>query len=77
MTEKDAYVEGLALMRESLAEVGIASITTDANVQIRNYMSDPKHKQTDIKHGLDVWHVNKNLQKNLQKKATKKVCGKI
>lgn len=73
MTEKDAFVAGLGLLQDSLAGVGITSITTDANIQIRNYMKSVG----GIKHGLDVWHVNKNLQKNLQKKASKKVRRKI
>lgn len=67
MAEKECFVEVLNAARLSFET--IATVTTDANVQIRNYMKS----DTVIKHGLDVWHVNKNLQKNLIKKAVKKL----
>lgn len=66
MAEKDGFLSCLGSARNSLEAVGIESITTDANVQIRNHM---KRNVQDIQHGLDVWHLNKNLVKNLTKKA--------
>lgn len=68
MAEKDGFIELLQQAKECFGEGNLKSITTDANTQIRGYMkSDP------VAHGLDVWHLCKNLSKNLTKKSTRKV----
>jgi len=70
MAEKDCFIRAIAAAKEHLSAIGIKSVTTDANVQIRNYM---RKEEKEVQHGLDVWHLNKNLQKNLLRKATRKV----
>lgn len=70
ITEKDAFVECLNAAKMDFGD--ISTITTDASPNIRRYMST---NEDSIHHGLDVWHLNKNLVKNLTKKATRKVCG--
>ena len=70
MAEKDGFIDCLNAAKETFSDIGITTITTDGNVSIRNYMAK---EEREIKHGLDVWHVTKNLSKNLGKKAKKKV----
>lgn len=68
MAEKDGFVKCL---EEAKRELDVESVTTDGNISIRAYM---KNIEKDVSHGLDVWHLCKNLTKNLHAKARKKVC---
>lgn len=68
MAEKDGFIECLDQAKKDFTN--ITSLTTDGNISIRAHM---RKNEPDIPHGLDVWHINKNLTKNLAKKATKKV----
>ena len=61
-SEKEAYVTVFESAREIF---NLRSVTTDGNISIRAYMRG----QAAVKHGLDVWHLCKNLAKNLAKKA--------
>ena len=73
MAEKEAFI---ALFEKAKAELGplLKSITTDGNLSIRAFM---KKDQSGVKHGLDIWHINKNLDKNLKAKCRTKVyCHK-
>lgn len=72
MAEKDEFLECLTQAKEAFPN--IASVTTDANISIRSYMAK---QEPDIPHGLDVWHINKNLAKNIAKRATKKVSVNV
>ena len=67
--ELACFVELLPQATEDLGVISV--ITTDGNVQIRNYMQ--QQTQWPTQHALDVWHVCKNLTKNLSKQATEKV----
>lgn len=68
MAEKEGFIELLDQAKISFSDIGLECVTTDANIQIRAYM-----RKDATKHGLDVWHLCKNLSKNLAKKATRKV----
>ena len=73
MAEKEAFI---TLFEKAKAELGplLKSITTDGNLSIRAFM---KKDQSGVKHGLDIWHINKNLDKNLKAKCRTKVsCHK-
>lgn len=61
-SEKEAYV---TLFEAAKNTFNLRSVTTDGNVSIRAFMA----RQDEVKHGLDVWHLCKNLSKNLAKKA--------
>ena len=68
--ENNCFVELLEQAKEDLTDVGIATVTTDANSSIRAYM---RKDRSEVKHCLDIWHICKNLGKNLIRKATRKV----
>ena len=67
MAEKDAFIECVEAAKKDLPN--ISTITTDANPSIRSHIDQ---NEPDIKHGLDIWHLTKNLNKNIGKKATRK-----
>ena len=66
--EKDGFVSCLDKAKQDFHSID--TITTDGNISIRALM---RKDQSGIKHGLDVWHICKNLSKNLANKATRKV----
>lgn len=68
MAEKEAFVQCLQEAKEIFPH--LTTVTTDANSSIRSHMAK---KEPNIIHGLDVWHLNKNLIRNLSKNATQKV----
>lgn len=61
-SEKEAFV---AVFEAATSIFNVRSITTDGNTSIRAFM----RLQDAVKHGLDIWHICKNLAKNLAKKA--------
>lgn len=67
MAEKESFIELLNQAKNDLAN--LKSITTDGSISIRAHMK----KEPNIQHGLDVWHLAKNLAKNLKKKCRTKV----
>lgn len=69
MAEKEAFIQLLESAKKDFGDK-LYSITTDGNISIRSYM---RKEEEGIRHGLDVWHLAKNLVKNLTKKCTTKV----
>jgi hypothetical protein len=59
-SEKEAFV---AVFEAATSIFNVRSITTDGNTSIRAFM----RLQDAVKHGLDIWHICKNLAKNLAK----------
>ena len=70
IAEKETFVE---LLDKAKVDLGgrLYSITTDGSISIRAHM---KKNEPAIRHGLDVWHLSKNVIKNLNKKCRRKVC---
>ena len=73
MAEKEAFVE---LVTEAKADLGakLKSITTDGSISIRAHM---RKNEPNILHGLDVWHMAKNITKNLNRKCKTKVTLRV
>ena len=61
-SEKEAFVTLYTAAKEIF---NLRSVTTDGNMSIRAFMRG----EGGVKHGLDVWHLCKNLGKNLARKA--------
>ena len=68
MAEKECFIELLDQAKKDLSN-NLKSITTDGSISIRAHMK----KETNIEHGLDVWHLAKNLAKNIKAKCRGKV----
>ena len=51
-------------------DFALKSVTTDGNLMVRSHM---KHHEPDVLHGLDVWHLCKNLARNVALKAKRAV----
>ena len=67
-SEKDAFIKCLDDAKKDFAN--IASVTTDGNLSIRAHM---RKNETEVSHGLDVWHFCKNLAKHLAEISKKSV----
>lgn len=66
--EKEGFIECYNQAKDIFV---LRSVTTDGNLMVKAYMKN----ENDVIHGLDVWHLCKNLSKNLSKKATSAVSA--
>ena len=64
--EGQAYVSAFKDARKTFKD-NLRYVTTDANTHIQEYMS--RDKQSDVKHGLNVWYVCRDLAARLVNKA--------
>ena len=69
MAEKEAFITLFNKAREELGSL-FKSVTTDGSISIRAFM---KKDTSGVKHGLDIWHLAKNLSKNIKAKCRNKV----
>ena len=64
--EGQAYVSAYKDARKTFKD-NLRYVTTDGNTHIQEYMS--RDKQCDVKHGLNVWYVCRDLATRLVSKA--------
>ena len=64
--EGQAYVSAFKDARKTFKD-NLRYVTTDRNTHIQDYMS--RDKQSDVKHGLNVWYVCRDLATRLVNKA--------
>ena len=64
--EGQAYVSAYKEARKTFKD-NLRYVTTDGNTHIQEYMS--RNKQSDVKHGLNVWYVCRDLAARLVNKA--------
>ena len=64
--EGQAYAAAYKDARKTFKD-NLRYVTTDGNTHIQEYMS--RDKQSDVKHGLNVWYVCRDLAARLVNKA--------
>ena len=64
--EGQAYVSAFKDSRKTFKD-NLRYVTTDGNTHIQDYMS--RDNQSDVKHGLNVWYVCRDLAARLVNKA--------